>query len=106
MTTWKELLEAQIKHFDDTLVSVYAENTKYDMWTEEDDELSGYTSADHLNIPGLLVRFDSSFGGTNGPRFTAWGLKRVYFPAQYDGSEWVDSVPRNPCEQVTDHVGG
>jgi hypothetical protein len=106
MITWKKLLEAQLKHFDDTLVSVYAENTKSNLWADDDDEPIEYTEANHLNIPGLLVRFDSSYGGTNGPKFTAWGLKRVYFPAQYDGSEWVASVPRNPCEQVTDHVGG
>jgi len=108
MTTWKELLEAQIKHYDDTLVSVYAENTKSNLWAEldDDEEPTEYTQADHLNIPGLLVQYDSGYGSTNGPAFTAWREKRVYFPAQYDGSEWVDSVPRNPCAQVTQHVGG
>ena len=38
--------------------------------------------------------------------FTLWTIKRVYFPATYDANEWVASVPRDPCDEVTKHVGG
>lgn len=37
--------------------------------------------------------------------FTAWTKNRVYFPVTHDGREWVDSVPRNPCNEATKHVG-
>ena len=50
--------------------------------------------------------FDAGYGGTNGKPFTAWSPTRVYFPVCYDGAEWVGSVPRNPCDQRTRHVGG
>ena len=50
--------------------------------------------------------FDGGFGGSEGCYFTAWGGKYVYFPAVYDGSEWIDFVPRNPCLQATSHIGG
>lgn len=50
--------------------------------------------------------FFSGFGGMRGVPFTVWTEKRVYFPVCYDGSEWVDSVPRDPCDEHTYHVGG
>lgn len=36
-------------------------------------------------------------------RFTAWGRKRVYFPVYYDAGigQWVESVPRDPCEEAS-----
>lgn len=52
------------------------------------------------------VEFDSGHkGGIAGRPFTAWTPTRVYFPAQYDGSEWVESVPRDPCDEAIVHVG-
>jgi len=38
--------------------------------------------------------------------FTIWTHNRVYFPACYDSGEWVESVPRNPCDEKTEPVGG
>ena len=54
----------------------------------------------------LNQEFDSGYGGTEGAPFTAWGEKRVYFPVCYDGSEWVGSAPRNPCDEKCLHQGG
>ena len=50
--------------------------------------------------------FDSDYGCMEGHPFTAWSKTRVYFPVDYDGAEWVGSVPRNPCDEVTEHMGG
>ena len=38
--------------------------------------------------------------------FTIWTKNFVYFPAGYDGDEWIASVPRNPCNIKTPMVGG
>jgi hypothetical protein len=54
----------------------------------------------------LDVRFDPGFGGEEGIPFTLWTKNHVYFPACYDGSEWVASVARNPDGNPTRHVGG
>ena len=51
-------------------------------------------------------KFDRGFGDSEGKPFTAWTENRVYFPCTYDGYEWVDSVPRNPCDEKTKHIGG
>lgn len=59
-----------------------------------------------LTPEALDVDFSDDYGGTHGLPFTAWTKRRVYFPATYDGSEWCASVPRNPCDENTDHVGG
>jgi hypothetical protein len=54
----------------------------------------------------LDVEFYSGYGGTEGFPFTAWSKDYVYFPACYDGSEWVACVSRNPDGKPTEHVGG
>ena len=67
-------------------------------------------SFDQLTIkidPGELDReFDMGFGHEEGNPFTAWSKNWVYFPICYDGSEWVGSVPRNPCDIKMRHQGG
>jgi hypothetical protein len=59
-----------------------------------------------LTIEDLDREFDDDFGSKEGVPFTVWTRGRVYFPAVYDGAEWVESVPRDPCEEKTEHVGG
>lgn len=54
----------------------------------------------------LDVGFDDGFGCPEGPAFTAWSQTRVLFPVCYDGAESVSSVPRDPSDEVTQHVGG
>ena len=59
-----------------------------------------------LTDEALERRFDDGYGGSEGCAFTLWTFNRVYFPVVYDGAEWVSSVPRNPCDEATSHVGG
>lgn len=54
----------------------------------------------------MLTEFQDNYGGIEGAPFTVWTRNRVYFPACYDGCEWVASVPRNPNEEKTHHIGG
>jgi len=54
----------------------------------------------------LSVEFSDGYGSAEGPPFTLWTRKRAYFPVVYDGAEWVGSVPRDPCDEATAHVGG
>lgn len=81
-------------------------------WTNDLKEAFKTTGDDYskmittLSDEELNVRFDDGFGGTEGPPFTAWGEKYVYFPVCYDGSEWVGWAPRNPCDEKCDHFGG
>jgi len=49
--------------------------------------------------------FDPGYGRERGAPFTAWTERRVYFPVCYDGSEWVGSAPRHPCDEATYHQG-
>lgn len=54
----------------------------------------------------LNIQFDDGYGHAEGPPFTLWTKKRVYFPTTYDGAEGVASVPRHPCNEVMYHIGG
>ena len=84
MTTWRIELQSACKatkdNFDDLIMT--------------------------LSEKGLDTRFDDGYGGSKGVPFTAWSNNWVYFPAVYDGSEWVAWVPRNPCDKKTNHIGG
>ena len=77
-------------------------------WRKLIKEKAGEDQIVHCTLSDgeLDAEFDSGFGGHEGKPFTAWGQQRVYFPVVYDGAEWVSSVPRNPCNEPTEHVGG
>jgi len=65
------------------------------------DAISCTLSRDEMDTP-----FDDGYGGSEGKPFTLWTSKRVYFLAVYDGSEWVESVSRDPDGKPTGHIGG
>lgn len=85
MTTWRKELEEAMGWQRETFADIVS-NTM----TEED----------------MDVKFSAGYGCAEGCPFTVWTSNRVYFPVNYDGSEWVDSVPRNPNGEETPHVGG
>jgi hypothetical protein len=83
-TTWRKELQVELKYQNES-------------W--EDIESSTMTDAD------LDRELDDGCGLHQGCAFTVWTARRVYFPAVYDGSEWVESVSRNPDGKPTMHVG-
>lgn len=85
MTNWRELILKAMERSGESLEDIIS-NTL----TEQE----------------MDVKFNCGYGGSEGLPFTAWTKKRVYFPAVYDGSEWVESVSRNPDGKATHHVGG
>ena len=84
MTTWRKEIEIEMRERGET----WADAVKCT-----------------LDDAGLDAEFDNGYGSPAGAAFTLWTAQRVYFPATYDGSEWAASVPRNPCDEATDHVG-
>lgn len=59
--------------------------------------------------PALDYEADQGFGGVTTDAFYAWTDTLVLFMGEYDGSSWVDSVPRNPdpdIEYRPNGVGG
>jgi len=85
MWNWKRLLESAMEDRGETLADLISCTL-----TEEQ----------------LLVEFDAGYGGSEGKPFTAWTENSVYFPAVYDGAEWVEGVSRNPDGEPTRHIGG
>lgn len=83
--SWRDLIELEMKVNDDSFGAVVHCTLS---WHELDR------------------KFDNDYGGTEGKPFTLWTEKRVYFPVCYDGAEWASSVPRDPCDEVSNHVGG
>lgn len=56
-----------------------------------------------LSEAELDVEFNEGWGEAEGKPFTLWTKKRVYFPTEYDGSEDVASVSRDPDGKPTMH---
>lgn len=50
------------------------------------------------------VQFDNGYGAPEGVPFALWTTRYVYFPTDYDGSESVQSVPRNPSSEFVNHT--
>ena len=65
-------------------------------------DLIGCTLTDEQADAELIPYYDR----VQGASFTAWTENRVYFPVCYDGAEWIGSVPRHPCNEKTEHMGG
>ena len=86
MACWRDMIEDEMKNHDDSLSAWVVKVIPADL--------------------DLDRQFDAGWGGAEGKPFTLWTADRVYFPACYDGSEWVESVPRHPSDEVTDHIGG
>ena len=99
MTTWHDLIETALRERNETPADII-----------------------HCTLPddALAVEFDSDHSKPMGKPFTLWTHEWVYFPAfgiyecrsEYHDVEWceydvfVASVPREPCDHATSHVGG
>ena len=84
-TTWRKLLKEAL-------------NNNKETWSD----IESIT----LTKKQLDTEFDCDFGISEGSAFTCWTANYVYFPAVYDGREWIASVPRNPNGVQTKHIGG
>jgi hypothetical protein len=84
-TNWKKLIKSAMERSGDAWENAVAT-------TIPDSELER--------------EFDAGYGTTQGTPFLFWSKTRVYFAVQYDGSEWVESVPREPTEEKARHFGG
>lgn len=83
LTTWRELIDSEMKNHDETWADVVA-------CTLNDDQ--------------LRIKFDPGFGSAKGAPFFLWTESRVYFATEYDGAEGVDSIPRDPSDEAPRHI--
>lgn len=98
-TTWRELLEHAMKKHGETTEDVTVVIFAVGPVKKTADSLDA--------TKGFFDQsFDSGYGLKNGRPFRVWTDNRVYFPADYDGSEWVESVSRHPWVADTiRHIG-
>lgn len=83
MANWKELLDEAFTSSGDSWQDV-----EFNSMTQEQMEKEFY----------------DGYGAIEGCAFGIWTKNFVYFPAVYDGAEWVDWIPRNPCGPIG-HIG-
>ena len=51
-------------------------------------------------------QFDGGYGGANTFATTIWTNQRVIIVGVYDGSTWLEGIPRNPCPDWPRLCGG
>lgn len=85
ITTWRKSITAAMKRHGETWADVIGQAPPEGGWD---------------------VEFYDGYGIPEGKPFTVWTQDRVYFPVSYDGEESAGSVARNPCSEVTEHIGG
>jgi hypothetical protein len=54
----------------------------------------------------LDYEYNNGYGGVDSHAITAWTENWVLFVGCYDGSSWVDRVPRHPVDHEAQTVGG
>ena len=84
MTTWRNEIEMAMHNRGETWADI-------ESCTLTDEQLDR--------------RFDAGYGTAEDDPFTVWTAKTVYFPVEYDGSEKVGCVSRNPDGKPTEHIG-
>lgn len=84
-TSWRAMIESEMKSHGDSMENMVGST----LTNEQLDDVfyEGHSYAE--------CRY-----------FTLWTKDRVYFPVHYDGDEYAGSVPRNPCDEETEHFGG
>lgn len=102
-TTWREQLTLAMSPHGETvddIISIVFGRTGLPFTFPDGEE------RDEEEDASLDREFDAGYGCAEGGAFCAWTEKRVYFPVQYDGAEWVSSVSREPDGHPIYHVGG
>jgi len=54
----------------------------------------------------LDYEYESGYGSEDCHAVTAWSENWTLFVACYDGSTWVERIPRNPTNHTPEYVGG
>lgn len=86
------------------VVSKVKENNYHSIWSLRDEPCEVEQWEDVAEL--LDYTYDTGYGGVECHAITAWTPTRVLFVGCYDGSSWVQSVPRNPIKHVPITVGG
>lgn len=97
-TTWRKLITEEMAKFCDHWGEVVGTAIA------PPDELYWLGPDEDQPAPSFDRVFESESGGLRGDQFTVWTRFRVYFPGEWEGNEYVLSVPRDPCEVATKHV--
>lgn len=97
---WSDALKECLKENGDELQNLVVQ-TPCNPYDEPQETKPRYADIDDAEF---AAPFDPGYGGENGCWFTAWGKRWIYFPASYDGAEWIAKVPRSVCLYATMHI--
>ena len=81
------------------------------MYNEEDERVpvpwpTGEVIPWEEALPFLEYDFDRGYGGPECHAIYVWTKDRVFFVSQYDGSTGIESIPRNPTDELPSMPGG
>lgn len=99
--TWRYLLEFAMEINGESLNDVES----YIVWVEKlaGDEIMVISNVDLLTLSKeelLDVVFDNGYGSSCQIQVKVWTSKFVYFSDEYDGSDFIGHVERNPVKEA------
>lgn len=115
INTIREWLEAAGFDFDNGKIIVHLtrndDDEEYVGSSPGWDEAVKATETPEEVADVISKEFDSGYGGPKCPRFIAEDGDKIYFPAQYDGSTWLEFVYKDidkymNIENETPYPGG
>lgn len=105
MGTLREFLESEGFNYKVGIIIYQEVDGNYPGWT--------YSDVDGVVIewdnPVLDMEFETGYGGPHCPRFVASDDVKIYFPVQYDGATWCESIYldiREYIKKPTPYPGG
>ena len=108
--TWRQLISEKMETVGeswDDIQSVRVNGDEEDYRSSINDYWDDNEEIKNSKERWADMEFYDGFGGSEGVPFLIWTEKYIYFPAVYDGSEWVEMLPRDPSTPfVPWHIGG
>ena len=87
---------AEIGEMTSWELEIYLER---DRWGDQSEIVKCTLTEDELKR-----KFDPNFEAVAAPAFLMWTHERVYFSHEYSDCQSVESVPREPCDEVPRHL--
>ena len=79
-----------------------------DYYSDDDSSGAAFSPQEYHLVqddPLLHREFNDDYGTVHGAPIVAWTKNFVIFSVQYDGSEWLAHVPRNPVTTAPHFYG-
>jgi hypothetical protein len=109
MTAYQEIVDF-LEPQEKIEAIVFGEDKRINSWNYFNDEIIDYPKGKIISFEEakeflLDWKITGGYGGEEVIHFYAWTNFRILFIGTYDGSTWLEAVPKNPSECLPYSIG-